>query len=888
MVHLVKLELADKCELQLSDAAKRLNCDAHALLGSVFAAILFRFGGEDNVSFGFRQNKQHTKLAELVMALDENFLQLVEQIQAISVPSSGVAIASNIPSLFITEGSYDTCISDCTSDLALVIQINAEYIENVAIFYSPDTHSAFLASQMLDSWATVIKTIATLTDSSRLKDLGLLSLTQSEMLDSWNRTSVAFPRNECLHDFFEAQVEINGGGCAVFDPDGSPVQVSYSELNRRANQLANLIGKIGGSLPANTLVGVYLPRSGTVYMSFLAIMKAGCAYVALDPAYPAERVEYILSDSSAPVLITTQELAKNITIGAGTKVICIDTPAVIAQLKEQEETQPATRRSLPADLCYVIYTSGSTGRPKGVKIHHGAACNFVRAEALFYELSAKDRILQGFSTCFDASVEEIWMAFFVGATLVVGSNDLMHSGPDFPKRLTDLRITALSTVPSLLSVTEGDMPTVKLLIVGGEACSRDVVARWAPGRKFFNTYGPTEATVVATYAQLHADVTKIHIGKPLANCRVYILDDSMNILPPGATGNMWLAGLGVSNSGYVNKPEETAKRFKSDLKGSVESDGTLMYDTGDIARYITDGDIEYLGRADGQVKLRGYRIELSEIEEVLCESALVQAAVVDIREDELFAWCVRSDAAAGESDGTVLKRVLDEARKKLATYMIPSAIFPANALPRLPGSMKVAKKLLKIPDDHGTTDEKFDLGALLATLSDDETKIYTVFEAVLGAGKIAEKTDSFFDAGGHSLLVSKCITRLREEFPWVSARDVYANPSVQSLTEAILALKTLGAHANTPEADAEREAQRVRLSWTQYFMADIFQFVSLYLLVLTGLLHSYGVLMLTVGASTIATNLPLPIALICTMHFLYRRCTYRRVSTSGRLVCCTS
>jgi amino acid adenylation domain-containing protein len=607
-------------------------------------------------------------------------------------------------------------------------------------------------------------------------------------------------------------------------------------------------------LPANTFIGVYLPRSSTVYMSFLAIMKAGCAYVALDPAYPPERVEYILSDSKAPVLITTKALAQKVGVGSS-KVICIDDEMVIAQMKQQKQTPPAIGRPIASeDLCYVIYTSGSTGRPKGVKIHHAAACNFVRAEALFYKLTAADRVLQGFSTCFDASVEEIWMAFFVGATLVVGSNDLMHSGPDFPKRVTDLKISALSTVPSLLSVTEGDMPTVTLMIVGGEACSRDVVARWAPGRRFFNTYGPTEATVVATYAQLYADVSKIHIGRPLANCRVYILDDQRNVLPPGATGNMWLAGLGVSNSGYVNKPAETAKRFKPDLKCGSEIDGSkapsLMYDSGDVGRYISDGVIEYLGRADSQVKLRGYRIELAEIEEVLCMSSLVQAAVVDVREEELFAWCVRSDEAAGESDRVVLNRVLNEAKMKLAAYMIPSAIFPCASLPRLPGSMKVAKKLLGIPESHMRINEAFDTKALLASLSGDETKIYTVFEECLGPGKIAEKTDSFFDAGGHSLLVSKCVTKLRVEYPWVSARDVYANPSVESLTAVILALKVLGAHTNTPEANAEREAHRAQLSWLQYLMADIFQFISLYFLVLTGLLHSYGVLVVTMYLAT--------------------------------------
>ena len=538
--------------------------------------------------------------------------------------------------------------SDCGKDL-LCFHMHIGFGKNVDVTkmsaaYQPTLYSAGTVASMVDSWRACCGSIDAPTrcnDSRTLNSLPVMGQVQQERVTkSFNNTTHMFPEASggCLHAMFEARVRRNPNAMAV---ECRNKTATYAELNESANRLArDIIGMFVDQqhvdqarkveVPPRLLVAVFLERSIAVYVAMLAAMKIGGAYVSVDPAYPRERVRYTLDNSKAAVIVTTAELLASLgdAVSPTCKVVLVDpTFSVTAAALVGETTcsdivdtamKELGRGCSPIDQCYVIYTSGSTGNPKGVAISHCEACNFVLAESLIYGMVPSDRVLQGFSTAFDASVEEIWMAFHAGATLVVGTKELMQSGPDFPQNLAELNITVLSTVPTLLSSMDPSQATdVRLIIVGGEACTQHVIDQWGKGRLFFNTYGPTEATVVATYHLCVPGMTheRVKIGRPLANVRCHVLDGQMNPVPQGALGELYIGGAGVSSRGYVGLPEHNTKRFVSDPFAEVHFGSRrhrdLLYKTGDQVRYDCDGALEFHGRLDSQVKVRGFRIELS-------------------------------------------------------------------------------------------------------------------------------------------------------------------------------------------------------------------------------------------------------------------------------------
>ncbi|HEX4147643.1 MAG TPA: amino acid adenylation domain-containing protein, partial [Pirellulales bacterium] len=414
----------------------------------------------------------------------------------------------------------------------------------------------------------------------------------------------ALSRAELLHELFELQAARRPQQVAAVC---GQQQISYGEMDRQANQLASLLsqrGVVGGDR-----VGLLLPRGCDVYVALLAILKLGAAYVPLDPDYPAERISYILSDCGAKALVTDSRLATKAAAAAAVP-LCLDV------LREELARLPgdgsATSHSgaTSADVCYVIYTSGSTGKPKGVEIEHRSATNLVRAESQLFGVRPDDRVYQGFSIAFDASVEEVWLALFAGATLVVGTAEMMHAGPSLPELLDVAGVTVLSCVPTLLAMMEDRCPQIRLLILGGEACPAALVDRWSrPGRRLVNTYGPTEATVIATWGELLPG-EPVTIGRAVPNYKIYILDEQLQPVAEGVVGELYIGGVGVAR-GYVGRPDLTTERF---IPNPLEQPGDCaprLYRTGDLARLTPRGDIEFMGRADTQVKLRGFRVELS-------------------------------------------------------------------------------------------------------------------------------------------------------------------------------------------------------------------------------------------------------------------------------------
>jgi amino acid adenylation domain-containing protein len=438
-------------------------------------------------------------------------------------------------------------------------------------------------------------------------------------------------RDELIHELFEATADRCPNQTAV---ECNKQSLTYGELDQIANRLAHALHARG--IGHQDRVAIFLPRSVNIYIAMLGVLKAGAAYIPLDSATPLERVRFILEDSGAKCLITLSGLTEALA-DATPRMLLDSDQSEIAGCRSIRISRSQTRISRN-DLCYIIYTSGTMGRPKGVLIEHRNVAHLVRAESQLYGILPEDRVFQMASPAFDASVEEIWMAFFHGATLIVGTSDIIFSGHDFPSHLEQLGVTVLSCVPTFLSMLESDIATVRLLILGGETCPSGLADRWQrPGRIIFNTYGPTEATVIATASVLspHRPVT---IGRPIANYGIFLIDEKGLPVLNGLTGEICIAGEGVAR-GYLNRPELDKRSFLSILIG----DKTLRaYRTGDLARETPDGEFEYCGRADGQVKIRGYRIELEEIEAVLAEQpgVLAAAASVHIESQQVAAWVV--------------------------------------------------------------------------------------------------------------------------------------------------------------------------------------------------------------------------------------------------------
>jgi len=584
----------------------------------------------------------------------------------------------------------------------------------------------------------------------------------------------ALDRDELLQELFEAAVDAG--------PDRTAIQfegriLTYRQLDEQANRLAHELRRRG--IGPESMVAIQLEKTPFLYVAMLGVLKAGGCYVPLDPGYPGDRVNYILTDCRAGLMITETAIADRL----GAELTATGTPLFLADRDAAALAgQPATRVSRAETgqtrdtLAYSIYTSGTTGRPKGCLIEHRNICNLVRAESAVYGIGPDDRVFQCASPAFDASLEEIWMAFFHGAVLLPATKQVMRSGPDMARLMTELGVTVLSCVPTLLSMIEGDIETLRVLIVGGEACPRDLAARWhRPGRVIFNSYGPTEATVAATYAILEPN-GPVTIGKALPNYRAFILDEQLDLVEPGVEGELYLGGEGIAR-GYLHRDDLTRERF---IVTERPGGGPMrLYRTGDLARFTEAGDIDYLGRADAQVKLRGFRIELTEIESVLmqCPGVLAAAVTVDIPRQALAAFVV---PRAGE---TINRGILRETlAARLPPYMMPASLDELDALPMLT-SGKVDRKSLP----EGTTPFIDASREVVAPRTETEKRLAAVYAAVFGRPAVSIVDDFFLDLGGHSLLAATVASKLRREpgLEAASIGDIYQYPTIEQLAAAL-------------------------------------------------------------------------------------------------------
>ncbi|MEJ2884815.1 Pls/PosA family non-ribosomal peptide synthetase [Actinomycetospora aeridis] len=611
-----------------------------------------------------------------------------------------------------------------------------------------------------------------------------------------------------LEHVFERTADVTPDAVAV-EHEGRPT--SYAELDARANRLAHVLHERG--VRPGARVALFLERSPETYVALLGALKAGAAFVPVDPESPADRVAYVLDDADVDLVLTSQALSRT---GLDRPWLALDAESTLL------DRAPAHRpesRGPPGDddpAAYVIYTSGSSGRPKGVEVAQSSITNFVAVVPSVYDVRPDDRVHQGMTISFDFSIEEIWPTWAVGATLVAGPNDERRLGADLADHLERARVTVLYCVPTLLATIPRELPDLRSVLVGGEACPAELVERWArPGRRMLNTYGPTEATVTATWCEL-VPGRPVTIGRPLPTYGVELLepdDPAHRPVPPGEVGEIALAGPGVAR-GYVGMPEKTAEKFVAH-----PASGDAVYRTGDLGRW-TGGEVEYLGRADAEVKVRGHRVDLGEIESVLLADPQVGSAVVALHDGDLAAYVVVTDDRDLEARLTALLR------DRVPAYMIPATLDVLDALPTQV-SGKVDRTQLPPPAGRRLVAAT---GPVVAPEGELEEHIAAVWAESTGVPEHELSVEAdFFDAlGGHSLLAATTVTLLRERGIGGSpaVRDLYAHPTVRSLAAH---LATAGSGETT---SAAARPGPTRHSGRRVAAAGAAQAVLIYLLLL--------------------------------------------------------
>lgn len=611
--------------------------------------------------------------------------------------------------------------------------------------------------------------------------------------------------------FFEKSVLLYPNTIAIEQGD---TKYTYIQVERLANQFAHLLKEKG--IGVEDKVVILLPRVAQVPISMLAVLKAGAAYIPLDPEIPAERVNFIMQDSGAKLLITSDVILQRIGTDINQNFI-LNIDEQFNNLADYPSIKPTEAERSMNDLCYIIYTSGTTGKPKGVLLEHKNVTNYIQSAQMIYPITNQDRALQGFSVSFDASVEEIWIPFSVGATLVIGTFEIMRSGDQFASILTELNISFLSCAPTLLSIVKDDIPSLRILIFGGEVCSKDIANRWcSPNRIVYNTYGPTEATVIATYSVLKP-YEEVTIGIPLQGYDVLLVDDQLEPISNGGQGEILIGGLSVAR-GYLNRDELTASKFivTDRYKGVDER----YYRTGDLAKYSDNGEIIFLGRADAQVKVRGFRVELSEIEGLLVRCDGVQAVAVSLDSDtqQLAAYVVQKKNETIDREG--IARLL---KQTVPYYMIPSTLDLIDALP-MTSSQKIDRKQLPPPQTpllHSSHKKIIPPNSVL------ECEMIRIIAKNIQRDDISMDDNFFDDLGGHSLLAAIIVSEMRElcMFENMSVVDIYKYPILSDLACELERKKMI-------ENGAKKEREVYRPSKLSYYVCNFFQGISMLFLFL--------------------------------------------------------
>jgi amino acid adenylation domain-containing protein len=639
--------------------------------------------------------------------------------------------------------------------------------------YATDLFEKATIQRMAEQFEVLLKGIID-NPNQPINTLPLMTAAELLQIQRWNQTQTDYPKNKNLVDLLEEQVKKNPDNLAVFFESKT---LTYQELNQQANELANYLIQ-NYYIEPDTLIGLCVERSLEMIIGVLGILKAGGAYVPIDPNYPQERIKFMLEDSGISVLLTQSFLLDKLPLTElKHQIICLD-----EEVFTEELTYNPNHQSTPDNLAYVIYTSGSAGQPKGVMIEHKAIVNLALAWVETFQVQPHSRVLQFGSFSFDLSIGEIATALSAGACLYLANQETLLPSQALVDFLTQQKITHIFLPPSALAILpKATLSNLQSIGVGGEACPAELVSQWGTGRRFYNCYGPTECTVIVAIALCQLNGKKPSIGKPSPNLRTYILDAHNQPLPPGIPGELCVAGVGLAR-GYLNRPEITAQKFiEIELFGKTER----IYKTGDLARWDAEGDLEYFGRIDEQIKLRGFRVELGEIESLLLQHPLVKEAIVILYKTATNQSLIAYVTGIANNFSSELRNHL---KSRLPDYMIPAQIVVLDELPLTPNG-KIDRKALPAPNLEIE-------GLYTAPRNEVEQKLAQLWSAVLERQEISIH-DNFFDLGGHSLLAVKLLNNIQQVFgQQLALSSLFQNPTIAQLAEQICNTRVQKPHPN--------------------------------------------------------------------------------------------
>ncbi len=798
-----KVALSKELSYAVRTLSQRRGSSTYALLLAAFKALLCRYSGQQDIWIGgITSGRSRPELNQLIgyfinivvlrtdVAGDPTFADLLTRVQQTVLeaiahdevafelvvkevhPKRDASRSPLVQVLFslITPGTQESGWS-LTNDLDLGVTKYDLHLEledrpegvTGCLLYSTDLFDRETIARMVQHWQGLLEA-AVADPTCRISQLPLLTAQeQRQLLVEWNRTAMEQPP-VCLPAWFEAQVEQTPDAIAVEDEQS---QLSYRQLNRRANQLAHYLRGLG--VGAEKLVGICATRSQRMMVALLGVLKAGGAYVPLDPAYPQERLAYMLEDSGVEVLLTEEALLAGLP-PHGAHTVCLDRDEGLWAEQSGENLAGAVQAE---NLAYVIYTSGSTGKPKGVQISQGALVNLLRSMQQEPGLGSDDRLLAVTTLSFDIAALELFLPVLTGARLVLARGETARDGVGLQERMREAGITVMQATPATwrLLLETGWAGDRNLRIwCGGEALSRELAEQLLPRcGALWNMYGPTETTIWSAVGRIESGTGPVRIGLPVANTEFYVLDANLQLLPVGVAGELHIGGQGLAR-GYLHQAELTAQKFIAHPFRAQA--GSRLYKTGDLVRRLGDGTLEFLGRLDDQVKVRGFRIELGEIESALAEQAGVKAAVVDARVDglkekQLVAYVVPQRETVSAED---LRAAL---RQRLPDYMVPSQFVFLTSLPLTPNG-KVNRRALPGPEAAGPVAAE----KQMQPRDPREKKLVEIWQAVLGVSPIGIQ-ENFFDLGGHSLLAAKLIATLEKTTgERLSLADVFRAPTI--------------------------------------------------------------------------------------------------------------
>ncbi len=681
------------------------------------------------------------------------------------------------------------------TDLTLQLTVDEDELHGKFIFCS-DLFEMPSIERMASHYQVLLANLIAAPDEP-IENISILTEADKKTVSTtWEIDDGNFPPNECIHDLFEDQVSKTPNNIALISQGQ---ELTYRELSQTANQLAHYLREqgVGPEVP----VGICLDRSPNLVVGVLGILKAGGAYVPLDPNYPLDRLGYMIEDIK-PKIILTQSHQQQFLPANDSKLVCLD---LIQETIQQKSTENLTRGANEKNLAYVIYTSGTSGKPKGVLIEHDGLRHIISTSSSILGLDSHHRFLHAASISFDAATAHLFRILSCGATVVLAKTDALTRGSETIDLLRRERITMVSVTASILAnLPRVDLPDLEILTVGAEACPLELAAYWGKGRRLFNMYGPTETTICATLLEFKPGMNSIPIGKPLPSVQAYVLNRYQRQVPIGVPGELYIGGIGVAR-GYHNQPELNRNAFIRDPFNP--NSGAIMYKTGDLAKWQPDGNLAFLGRRDEQVKVRGYRIELAEIDFVMRQHPDIEDLVVIAREqiaissNQLIAYyIVKPDLTIQKSE------VRSFLMQKLPNYMIPTHLIELDVFPKTPNGKLDRKVLLDLLELNQ------DFEAEYKSPTDNlERQLVHIWENILQFKPIGIE-DNFFVLGGNSLLATQVVSKIQQVFQVeVPLKIFFEKPTIVELGNHILAAKQQGSMATPamiPSVSREKFRQK--------------------------------------------------------------------------------